>query len=252
MVETTATKMAKPPKVGTGLSCILRPSLGTSIADIEMAIFMDTGDIIRAITKGIAMQENVIILKICISVIIFYTVIYTLDAQARMAWSAASGLRCHSFASVHHYLQSGLIKYLYSKLIRISFVHNNFAYARVDYHLCAYGTGLMRNVYARPFYALTRGRSLYDGVLLSMQSAAKLMALARGYAELLSQTPSLLVAMGDALRCTVISRRHNLLVLNYNGTDLTTQTGGTLSRELSDAHEVFIPTRSLHCRISFH
>jgi hypothetical protein len=86
---------------------------------------------------------------------------------------------------------------------------------------------------------------LKNHILLGVQAATQFMTLARRNIQLITQATGLFT-MSNAGWRTVITGGKNILILDQNRADLTTQTGRTSRNKLRDAHKIFFPTRTLH------
>src|SRR5690606_19791398 len=79
-----------------------------------------------------------------------------------------------------------------------------------------------------------------DRVLLGVEPAAELVALAGGHLQFLAQAPDF-ETVPEPARGAVVSRRQKALVLDQDGPDPAPQARGTPRDELHDIHEVLVP-----------
>ena len=83
---------------------------------------------------------------------------------------------------------------------------------------------------------------LDDGVLLGVDGAAELVALAGGDAQLIAQTADV-ETVSHAARGAVVPGREDALVAHEDGADLAAQTGGAGRRLTGELEEVLVPAR---------
>ena len=85
-----------------------------------------------------------------------------------------------------------------------------------------------------------------NGILLGMDTAAQLIALATGNTQLLTTADTQVTAVGTSAGRTVIAGRNDLIILNDDGADVVAQAGGTLQNGLGDIEIIIMLVSSVH------
>ena len=140
----------------------------------------------------------------------------------------------------HAQLDARLPQKLHRELVGVRILVNDLDYARVDEHLGAHHTGLRGHVNRSALDIDAVLGRLDDGVLLGMQTAANLVALPAGNAELLAQATRL-GAMAQPAGNAVVTRCQDAAVLNDHRAHRTAQARGAGFHLLGQIHEVLVP-----------
>jgi hypothetical protein len=138
---------------------------------------------------------------------------------------------------------SSLNEHILGQFIRIALGKINAFHFAVYEHLGTDKAGLGGAIYAGPGNAYAMNSRLNNNILLGMQSAAKLVTLARRDLHLFANAPGL-KAVSESGRRTIITGGQNAFILNSHSTHLSSQAGGTFSHQVGDPHIVFIPGES--------
>jgi len=136
---------------------------------------------------------------------------------------------------------AGLPEQLLRQLVRVLAVEYDFVDADVDHHFCADAAGLGRNVDRAIGKHDAVSGALDDGVLLGVDAAAHLVALAAGHVFLFPAATNL-GAVGDAARRPIVPRRKNAAILDNYATHLAPKARGAASHQGCNIHEIIIPT----------
>lgn len=139
----------------------------------------------------------------------------------------------------------GLLEKLMGEVVDVSLIVDDLLYPGIDEDLGAHRAGERRGVDRGAVDAHAEVRRLRDGVLLGMDASAQLVPSARRYVHLLSDASHLLAVAG-ALGRTVVSGGENPLVLDDDGSDLPSQTGGSGRYQTGHLHEILVIAGSVH------
>jgi hypothetical protein len=118
----------------------------------------------------------------------------------------------------------GLLKDAQSQLIRIFSLVIDIPDPGIADHLGAEDTGLVSDVKGTPPDTYSIKSSLDNGILLSMETTAELMALPGGDMQLLAQAADF-AAVLQSCRSTIVSSAENSLLFDNNSPHLASQAG---------------------------
>jgi hypothetical protein len=91
---------------------------------------------------------------------------------------------------------------------------------------------------------------LNNGILFGMETTAEFVPLPRRDAFLLTEASDIQTVLKPRRR-PIVTGRQNLLVLDENGSHLSSQTGRPLGDQMGDIHEILFPGRPMRKNLFF-